>query len=57
MNYFEFRDKRPAWDVIEWPQIEVTEKQLTDEEIEQWTQTVSEHSKPSLCWPVLLPWR
>lgn len=55
MNYFEFRDKRPALDVIEWPQIEVTESQLTDEEIEQWTQRVNEQCKPSLCLAAL-PW-
>lgn len=57
MNYFEFRDKRPALDVIEWPGIEVTESELTPEEIDQWTQKASEHSKPSLSWPVLLPQR
>lgn len=55
MNYFEYNDKRPSLDVIEAPEIFVTEQPLTDTEIEQWTQRVSEPSKPSLSWPALLP--
>lgn len=39
MNYFEYVDKRPALDVIEWPGIEVTETELTLEEIRQWKKT------------------
>lgn len=48
MDYFEFRDKRPSLDVVEWPGIEVTETELTEKEIEQWTQTLNGFSLPPL---------
>lgn len=45
MNYYEFRDKRPALDVVEWPGIEVTEQELTTEELERWTQKLRDSSE------------
>jgi len=50
MNYFEFRDNRPSLDVVDWPGIQVTETELTNEEREQWTQKANDFFRPYL-WP------
>ena len=51
MNYFDFVSRGTSWDLLDAPLnlegIEVTEQPLTDEEIEQWTKTVNEHSRRS----------
>lgn len=55
MNYFDFLAKQTSWDVVEMDGIQVSERELTDEEIEKWTQTVSEPFKPTLYSEALLP--
>ena len=42
MNYYEHNAKATSWDVLEFQPIEVSERQLTDEEIEQWTRRLSD---------------
>ncbi len=44
MNYFDFNAKATSWDVVDFKPIEVTERELTDEEVKQWIRTLSDLS-------------
>ena len=52
MNLWEYRHKAPSWDVVEVEGIQVTERELTDEEIREWTKKLSDSGERS-CLPVL----
>ena len=42
MNYFEHNSKATSWDVVECDSIEVTERELTDEELSQWIRKLND---------------
>ena len=47
MDYFDWLNKGPSFDLIEWPGIVVTETELTKEERERWNQNQETPSEAS----------